>query len=112
MGITALIAIITSFALSTTALVQQLHTAHFVNEMHRNISIARSEHLIDKKLEAKANALEEVVLAVGQDIANIKVRLATKCHASFQYICVTPLPYNATINWKKTGTVKDRNFRY
>lgn len=113
LGITALIEIIISFALSTTALVQQLHTAHFVNEMHRNISIARSElHLIDKKLEAKANALEEVVLAVGQDIANIKVRLATKCHASFQYICVTPLPYNATINWKKTGTVKDRNFRY
>lgn len=66
LGITALIEIIISFALSTTALVQQLHTAHFVNEMHRNISIARSElHLIDKKLEAKANALEEVVLAVG-----------------------------------------------
>lgn len=113
LGITALIEIIISFALSTTALVQQLHTAHFVNEMHRNISIARSElHLIDKKLEAKANALEEVVLAVGQDIANIKVRLATKCHASFQYICVMPLPYNATIDWEKTGTVKDRNFRY
>lgn len=49
---------------------------------------------------------------MGQDIANIKVRLATKCHASFQYICVMPLPYNATIDWEKTGTVKDRNFRY
>ena len=48
LGITALIAILTSFALSTTALVQQLHTDYFVNEMHRNISIALSElHIID-----------------------------------------------------------------
>ena len=93
--ITALIAILTSFVLSTTALVQQLHTAHFANNMHKNISVALSElHIIDKKLEAKVNALEEVVLTIGQDIANIKTRLATKCHASFQYICVTPLPYN------------------
>jgi hypothetical protein len=34
--ITALIAILTSFAVSTTALVQQLHTSHFViNWMQR-----------------------------------------------------------------------------
>ena len=95
LGITALIAILTSFTLSTTALVQQLHTAHFVNDMHKNISVALSElYFIDKKLEAKVNALKEVVLAIGQDIANIKTRLATKCHASFLYIYVTPLPYN------------------
>ena len=93
--ITALIAILTSFTISTTALVQQQHTAHFVNDMHKNISVALSElYFIDKKLEAKVNALKEVMLAIGQDIANIKTRLATKCHASFQYICVTPLPYN------------------
>ena len=95
LGITALIAILTSFTLSTTALVQQQHTAHFVNDMHKNISVALSElYFIDKKLEAKVNALKEVVLAIGQDIANIKTRLATKCHASFLYIYVTPLPYN------------------
>jgi hypothetical protein len=65
LGITALIAILTSFAVSTTALVQQLHTAHFVNDMHRNISVALSElHIIDKKLEAKVSALEEVVSAI------------------------------------------------
>ena len=105
LGITALIAILTTLTISTTALVQQLHTAHFVNDMHKNISVALSElYFIDKKLEAKVNALKEVVLAIGQDIANIKTRLATKCHASFQYICVTPLPYNATTNWEKTKT--------
>ena len=71
--------------------------------MHRTISVALLElHIIDKKLEAKVNALEEVVLAIGEDIANIKVRLATNCQASFQYICVTPLTYNTTIDWEKT----------
>ena len=39
---------------------------------------------------------------MGQDVANIKTRLATKCHASFQYICVTPLPYNTTTDWERT----------
>jgi hypothetical protein len=73
--------------------------------MHKNISVALSElYFIDKKLETKVNALEEVVLAIGQDIANIKTRLTTKYHASFQYICVTPLPYNTTTEWLKTKT--------
>jgi hypothetical protein len=48
-GITVLIAILTSFALSTIALVQQLHIAYFVNEIHRHISISLSElHVIEK----------------------------------------------------------------
>ena len=46
LGITVLITILTSFASSTTALVQQLYTAHFVNEMHRNISIALSNYIL------------------------------------------------------------------
>ena len=48
-----------------------------MNDKHRNISIALSEqHIIDKKLEAKVNVLEVVVLAIRQDIANIKARKA------------------------------------
>ena len=50
LGIAALIAILTSFTISTTALVQQLHAAHFINDMHINISVALSElHIIEKK---------------------------------------------------------------
>ena len=45
--------------------------------MHKNISIALSEQLtIDKKLEAKVNVLEVVVLTIGQDITYIKARKA------------------------------------
>lgn len=103
LGISALIAILTSFAVSTTALVKNIQTAHFVNDMHRNISLILAEqHIIDKKLGAKLNALEEVVIALGQDVANIKARMATKCHVSFKYICVTPAKYNDTENWNKT----------
>ena len=102
LGITALIAIMTSFAVSTTALVKEMHTAHFVNDMNRNISVALSKQaIIDKKLESKINALKEVVLALGQDITNIKTRMETRCHASYHYICVTPLPYNASHQWEK-----------
>ena len=63
--ITTLITVLNSFTISTTALVQQQHTTHFLNGMHKNISVALSElNLIDKKLEAKVNTLKEVVLAI------------------------------------------------
>jgi hypothetical protein len=48
---TALIAILTS--ISTTALDQQLHTAHFVNDMHKNISMTLSEQFIIDKFGSK-----------------------------------------------------------
>ena len=38
LGITALIAILTTLTISTTALDQQLHTDHFVYDMHMYIS--------------------------------------------------------------------------
>lgn len=28
--------------------------------------------------------------------------MATKCHANYNYICVTPLKYNASEEWEKT----------
>jgi hypothetical protein len=50
LGIAALIAILTSFTISTTALVQQFHTAHFITDIHSKFSIALSElHIIEKK---------------------------------------------------------------
>ncbi|XP_052585803.1 endogenous retrovirus group K member 13-1 Env polyprotein-like [Peromyscus californicus insignis] len=102
LGITALISIITTFAIATTALVQEIHTAQFVNDLNKNISFALSEQaIIDKKLEAKINILEEVVLALGQDVANIKKLMETRCHQEYKAICVTPLPYNSSENWDK-----------
>jgi hypothetical protein len=43
LGISALIAMLTTFAVSTTALVKSMQTATFVNELHRNITLGLSE---------------------------------------------------------------------
>ncbi|XP_052016061.1 endogenous retrovirus group K member 7 Env polyprotein-like [Apodemus sylvaticus] len=102
LGITALIAILTTFAVATIALVEEINTAHFVNDLNKNVSLALLEQeAIDKKLEAKINALEEVVLALGQDMANLKNTLAVRCHGNFKSICVTPLVYNTSEPWGK-----------
>lgn len=43
LGISAMIGMLTTFAVSTTALVKSMQTATFVNELHRNITLALSE---------------------------------------------------------------------
>ena len=43
LGISAMIAMLTTFAVPTTALVKGMQTATFVNELHRNITLALSE---------------------------------------------------------------------
>ena len=59
MGITALIAIIASVTVSAVVLSKQVHTALFVDQLSKNISIAlTTQEIIDKKIENKVNALE------------------------------------------------------
>lgn len=48
LGITALIGVISSFALSTISLVREVHTAHQVDQLSKNVSIAL---LIQEKIE-------------------------------------------------------------
>lgn len=62
LGITALISIITSLALSTAALVQEVHTAYHANELSHNISLALTiPEKLGKKLETRINALEDTI---------------------------------------------------
>ena len=69
MGITALIAIIASLTVSAVALSKEVHTASFVNQLSKNISIAlTTQEIIDKEIKNKVNALEEAVLLLGQEI--------------------------------------------
>lgn len=65
----------------------------------------------------KVNALEEAVLAIGQEVQNLKVQFSTRCHASYKYICVTPLKYNTSFNWNATknhllGVWKDNDISH
>ena len=51
---------------------------------------------IDVKLETKLNALEAVVIGLGDQIQAIKFRRRLQCHAKYQYVCVTQAPYNSS----------------
>ena len=98
MGITTLIAIIASVTVSAVVLSKQVHTALFVDQLSKNISIALTMHeIIDKKIENEVNALEETVLLTGQEITNLKIKLSLRCHAEFKWTCVTPLQVNESM---------------
>ena len=77
LGITALIGIVSSFPISTTALVQEIHTANHVRKLTQNISTALylQEQIDNKKLEVQLNTLEETVFYVGNQIQNLKTPL-------------------------------------
>lgn len=102
LGVTALIAILGSFAASTTTLVQDMHTAHHV-DLSKNVSLAlATQELIDRKLDAKVNALEEAVLHIGNELMTLKVRNSFRCHHTYSWICVTPLEVNSSIHrWEQ-----------
>ena len=103
MGITALIAIMASVTVSAVALSKEVHTASFVNQLSKNVSVAlTTQEIIDKKIENKVNALEEAVLLMGQEITNLKIKLSLRCHAEFKWMCVTPLEVNESMHsWER-----------
>ena len=98
-GITALIAIIASVMVSAVALSKGVHTASFVDQLSKNVSIAfTTQEIINRKIEYKVNALEEAVLLIGQEITNLKIKLSLKCHAEFKWMCITPLQVNGSVH--------------
>jgi len=101
--ITALIAITASVMVSAVALSKEVHTASFVDQLSKNVSIALSmQEIIDKKIKNKVNALEEAFLLMGQKITNLKIKLSLRCHADFKWMCITPLQVNESMNsWKR-----------
>ena len=101
--ITALIAITASATVSTVALSKEVHTALFVDQLSKNVSVAlTTQELLDRKIENKVNALEEAVLLIGQEIINLKIKLSLRCHAEFKWMCVTPLQVNDSVHsWER-----------
>jgi len=98
-GITALIAIIASVTISAISLSKEMHTASFVDQLSKNASIAlTTQEIIDRKIENKVNALEEVVLLIGQESTNLKIKLSLRCHAEFKQMCITPLQVNDSVH--------------
>ena len=68
-GIIALIAITASVTVSTVALSKKVHTASFVNQLSKNVSVAlTTQKIIDEKTKNKFNALEKTVLLMEQKL--------------------------------------------
>ena len=67
--ITALIAITASVTVSTVALSKKVHTASFVNQLSKNVSVAlTTQKIMDEKTKNKFNALEKTVLLMEQKL--------------------------------------------
>ena len=103
LGISALIGILSSFTVATYALVKEVQTAQYANDLSKNISLAlATQEAIDRKLETKVDALEEAVLHIGQELTALKIRLSLTCHKKYSWICVTPLKVNhSEYSWEK-----------
>ena len=103
LGISALIAAIASVTVAAISLTQQVHTAHYVDTMSKNVSLTlATQEVIDRKLEMKVDALEEAITHIGTELQALKVKLTLSCHADYRWIWVTPLKVNETnYNWEK-----------
>ncbi|XP_059534648.1 endogenous retrovirus group K member 113 Env polyprotein-like [Myotis daubentonii] len=102
-GLVALVSLIATATTAAIALTQEIHTAHFVDSLAKNVLDALgAQELIDKKIEQRLNALEEAVLLIGNQMHSLKVRSTLQCHAEFDWICVTPKIYNGTMwHWDR-----------
>ena len=73
LGISALIAAIASVTVAAISLTQQVHTAHYVDTMSKNVSLTlATQEVIDRKLEMKVDALEEAVIHIGTELQALK----------------------------------------
>ena len=103
LGISALIAAVTSVTAAAISLTQQVHTAQYVDTMSKNVSLTlATQEAIDRKLEMRVDALEEAVMHIGTELQALKVKMALTCHADYRWICVTSLKVNETdYEWEK-----------
>ena len=97
LGISALIAAITSVTAAAISLTQQVYTAQYVDTMSKNVSLTlATQEAIDRKLEMRVSALEETIMHIGTELQALKVKMVLTCHADYWWICVTSLKVNET----------------
>lgn len=84
-GLTALISMIAAAATAAVALTQEVQTAHYANNLSRNVTMALgTQESFDNKLEQKLDALYSLVMYLGDEVQGPKVRSHLECHAQFQ----------------------------
>ena len=85
LGISALIATITSVTVAAISLTQQVHTAQYVDTMSKIISLTlATQEAIDRKLEMRVDAPEEAIMHIGTELQALQVKMALTCHADYR----------------------------
>ena len=70
--------------MAAISLTQQLHTAQYVNDTSKNVSLAlATQEFIDRKLEVKIDSLKEAVMHIGTELKALRVKLALSYHADY-----------------------------
>ena len=70
--------------MAAISLTQQLHTAQYVNDTSKNVSLAlATQEFIDRKLEVKIDSLKEAVMHIGSELQALRVKLALSYHADY-----------------------------
>ena len=87
LGISALIAAISSVTAAAISLTQQVHTAQYVDTTSKSVSLTlATQEVIDRKLEMRVDALEEAIMHIGTELQALKVKMALSCHADYRWI--------------------------
>ena len=85
LGISALIATITSVTAAAISLTQQVHTAQYVDTMFKIVSLTlATQEAIDRKLEMRVDALEEAIMHIGTELQALMVKMALSCHTDYR----------------------------
>lgn len=70
---------------AAVALTQTIQTAHYVNDLSKNVSQALgTQEDIDRKFEEKLNALYDVIQVLGERVQGLRLRSQLRCHAEYQ----------------------------
>ena len=76
LGISALIAAITSVTVAAISLTQQVHPAQYGDTMSKIVSLTlATQEAIDRKLEMRVDALEEAIMHIGIELQALKVKM-------------------------------------
>ena len=84
LGISALIAAVSSVTAAAISLTQQVHTAQYVDTMSKNVSLTlATQEAIDRKFKMRVDSLEEAIMHIGTELQALKVKIALTCHADY-----------------------------
>ena len=90
--------VMTATVAASVALSQSVHKVGFVNQLSKDVSMTlETQEDTDVKMKDKLNALCDVVQSLGDELQSLKTRVQLKCHADYEWVCVTSSVCNESV---------------